>query len=128
MRGVRINRRGNDVRQRRGATRRWARSPGQVARMRRGPRPIVVLDWSDMKALTEAGALVTILERKIRGIEEQSGLRSRRLGDKGRRRHPVPCGPLTRSGPSRLAVRYLGAVGRSERPRRDWWLLGMDCG
>jgi hypothetical protein len=38
-------------------------------------KPVIVLDWADIKSLTEAGSLVRILERRIREIEEQTGLR-----------------------------------------------------
>lgn len=36
-------------------------------------KPIVVLDWEDIKTLDHAGALITVLERKVREIEEMSG-------------------------------------------------------
>jgi hypothetical protein len=36
-------------------------------------KPVVVLDWSDIKQLTKPGSLIEILERKIREIEEQTG-------------------------------------------------------
>jgi hypothetical protein len=36
-------------------------------------KPIVVLDWEDLKALTTAGSLVRILASKVREIEQLSG-------------------------------------------------------
>lgn len=38
-------------------------------------KPIVVLDWTDIRTLDQPGALLTLLERKVREIEEMSGLR-----------------------------------------------------
>jgi hypothetical protein len=37
-------------------------------------KPIVVLDWEDIMGLNEAGALITVLRRKIDEIEHMTGL------------------------------------------------------
>lgn len=55
-------------------------------------KPIVVLDWEDIRTLNQAGALVILLERKVREIEEMAGLPT-----------PLPSEPVSVLLPKHLA-------------------------
>lgn len=61
-------------------------------------KPIVVLDWEDIKGLTRAGSLVTTIARKVREIEEMVGLPTALPGEPHVTVLPEHLKPLCRFG------------------------------